>query len=69
LCMTFAFAAPLGAEEIDRKQLQAAEEQYEDDVNAHKPLQVLLADLQRIFNDRADIKADEKDLRQDLNGH
>jgi hypothetical protein len=53
----------------DRKKLQANEEQYRDDVKAHKPLQVLLADLQRIFNDRADIKADEKDLRQDLHGH
>jgi hypothetical protein len=53
----------------DGKKLQADKEQYEDDVQAHKPLQVLLADLQRIFNDRADIKADEKDLRQDLHGH
>jgi hypothetical protein len=53
----------------DRKQLTANIEKYEDDLNAHKPLQVLLADIQRIFNDRTDIKADEKDLKQDLHGH
>ncbi len=55
----------------DRKQLQAAVKQYEDDVKAHKPPQVLLADLQQdVFNDsEADIKADEEDLKQDLHGH
>jgi hypothetical protein len=53
----------------DSKELKADIEQYDDDLKAHKPVQVLLADLNRIFKVEADIKADEKDLRQDLHGH
>jgi hypothetical protein len=44
-------------------------EQYQDDVAAGKPIRVILKDLGKILNDRADITADQTDLRQDLNGH
>jgi hypothetical protein len=53
----------------DSRQLKADIEQYQDDLNAHKPVRVLLADLNRVLQTQADITADKKDLRQDLNGH